>query len=187
MNYTRICLILCITVQLQALQVRKLFIDQNQFKGPCGCIALICAARQQSNKLETVTDRAIERARKAKKDLTNSEILKTIAVQAQLSLHVIRLIRDQPAALGYIAYQASTSVDQAYIKKLKQIIINFKKSKNRYLHFVCCIKTPVNHGFLITIDKVKDVLIWCEDVLTPNNQRDVDMYVNVLKKWYEQG
>ena len=169
-----------------ALTIIKRNIDQKKFQGPCGCIALICASRFSNKEKKIVS--LIAKAKKTKENLLSTSVLASIAQNASLNLHCLTLDDGQPIVLGGISWNASEkTLQQARIEKTKRILFNFKYStNNKFLHFICHLSCgPVDHGFLITIDKRKNILYYYTDQITKYNVSDVNLYIKTLASWYQ--
>ena len=183
-NSSLLCLLMVGNV-FAVIVVRK-NIDQSCFKGPCGCIALICAGRLSGN--EKKVSQLITVARKSKKNLISTEILSIIANQAGLNLYCLTLNKKQPMILGEVTWiELFETQEKARISKTKKTLELFKYATNkRFIFFIChIICDRVDHCFLIAIDKHKNILYYYTDQVTRYNMADVRVYTKELASWYE--
>ena len=181
--------------ELQALRIETRYINQNDFRGPCGCIALVLAGRLSGRESEIAREIASARKigkkkigkNKKRQNLLSTDVLARLAKKAGFEIHCLELKNSKPHLLGYIEWIEPVSEVQARFKKLHDILGNFKHSNERYLHFLChllCDKE--DHGFLISIDRVKDTMYVHTDCVTASNHSGIEKYATVLGGWYAQ-
>src|SRR3990170_3270503 len=178
-----------ITINLSGLPIIKKATEQERFPRTyyCGGIALVQAGIQE--KKENTVHGHIEQCIARQADMTDTNTLQLIAKRSGLNAHCLSLSRSHlPMSLGLISYNPRISPDQARTEKFHAIIAEFKRSANRFLHFICVFESHEGpHGFLITIDQRDRVIRVHTDHFTHLGMPAVDAYVNQINESFERG